>query len=234
MFAVALVALLASGCGGVARQHARIQQDGEALRIELAELYVDKGVSQAAVPLLQKILADDPRNVRARVLYGEVLRDMGLHPQAERELRLALRLAPRQPRAHAAIAILYDLEHQPGPALRHHRIAVKLAPGDATYRNNIGFSLYLAGRTDEAIRELEMALAIDPGMTVAYNNLGFAYGRTGDYARAEKAFRAGLGEASTLLNLALVHEQHGQTEAALALRARAYQLDPDLRPVEDQ
>ncbi len=225
--------VLLLGACGASKQHSQIQNDAEALRIDLAELYVSKGVSRAAVPMLQKILADNPRDVRARVLYGEVMRDLGLYPQATRELRLALKLAPKNARVHAAIAILLDLERQHDQALRFHEKSVRLAPGNAAYRNNIGFSLYLAGKTDAAIVQLEQALAMDPGLTVAYNNLGFAYGKKGQLDRAERAFRAGLSEASTLINLALVQEQRGDQPAADELRERAYALDPDLRPLEE-
>ncbi|HTM20588.1 MAG TPA: tetratricopeptide repeat protein [Kofleriaceae bacterium] len=234
VLALSLAAGAAGGAGcGARQQHNKIQQESEALRIDLAELYVTKGVSQAAVPLLQKILADNPRDVRARVLYGEVERDLGLYPQATRELHIALKLAPREPRVHAAIAILLDLERRHAEALRFHRRSVALAPGNAAYHNNTGFSLYLAGDTDAAIVELERALAMDPGLTIAYNNLGFAYGRKGQLDRAERAFRAGLGEASTLLNLAMIEEERGEAAKAADLRARAYAIDPDLRPVEE-
>jgi Tfp pilus assembly protein PilF len=225
---VAMVAaLFAVGCGA-ARQHAKIQQEGEALRFDLAALYVDKGVPQAAAPLLQKILAESPRDVRARVMYGVVLRDMDLYPQAERELRFALSIEPGN--AAAAIGILYDLQRKPEPAKRHHIAAVRLSPGDAAYRNNLGFSLYLAGDIPGAISQLEQALAMDPSLTIAYNNLGFAYGRAHQFDRAERVFRAALGEASTLLNMAMVHDDLGEHDEATALRERAYELDPDLRP----
>ena len=170
----------------------------------------------------------------ARVLYANVLRDLGLYPQAEREYRYVLAKAPRYAPGHAGIGILCDLQRQSKTALRHHRIAVRLAPGNPSYRNNLGFSLYLAGKTDEAIVELERALAMDPSLAVAYNNLGFAYGRKKDYERAERTFRSALGEASTLLNMALIYEENGDLARAETLRKRAYDLDPELRPDEEQ
>jgi len=226
--ALALV-LATTGCGAQ-RQHAQIQHDGEALRAELAELYVARGARHAAAPLLERVIAEAPRAPRARVLYGAVLRDLGLYPQAEKELRFALTLDARRADAHDALAILLDLTGRRDEALRHHARAARLAPSDAEIRNNLGFSLYLADRVDEAIGHLERALALDPSLAQAHINLGFAYGRAGRLTDAERSFRHALSEAGALVNLALVLDERSDPEGAAALRERAYALDPDLRP----
>jgi Flp pilus assembly protein TadD len=228
---VVVLGVVASiGCG--ARQAPDREAEGGALRAELAELYVAKGAREAAAPLLRRAIAEHPKDARLRVLYGRVLRDLGLLPQAERELRLAVRLAPRRADAHAALAILLDLTGRGREALAAHARAVRLEPGDAALRNNLGFSLMTAGRPAEAIGPLEAALALDPGLGQAYANLGFAYGRAGRMVDAERTFRAGLGEAAAIYNLSLIHEEAGDAAKAEALRAEAFALDPALRPEE--
>jgi len=229
--AVVTAAALATGCGAAAKQHAQIARVGENFRMDLAELYVEKGARKAAIPLLKKILSEKPKNIKARVLYGCLLRDLGLLPQADRHLAYALKLSPNYARAHAAMGILRDLQRRHTDALVHHLKAVRLSPRNAAYRNNVGFSLYLAGKTDAAIKYLERALEMDPGLTVAYNNLAFAYGKKRQYDEARRTFRAALGESSTLLNMALIYEQAGKRSKARELRRRAYALNPDLRPV---
>ncbi len=232
LLALVTAATLGLGLGcGAGKQHRKIRNSGESLRIELAMLYVDKGVHKAAIPLLRKILDEDPKDIQARVLYANVLRDGGLHPQAEREYRYALELGPGYAPGHAGMGILCDLQRRPNTAMKHHLYAVRLDPGNAAFRNNLGFSLYLGGRIDKAIVAFEQALAMDPSLAVAYNNLGFAYGRKRQFKRAAKTFRAALGEASALLNMALIYEEHGQDERADGLRRQAYALDPDLEPV---
>jgi Tfp pilus assembly protein PilF len=225
-----LAAITLVGCGAAQKRHAEMQQQGESLRIELAELYVQKNARQAAIPLLQRIIAERPLEVRARILYGTVLRDLGLYPQAEAELRRALQIEANRSDAHAAIAILLDLTGRHDEALKHHVLATRLAPGSADYRNNLGFSLLAAGEAGKAIAPLEAALALDPGLAHAYANLGFAYGRAGRLDDAERTFRAGLGEAGALINLSLVHAERGDAATAAALRERAYILSPDIRP----
>jgi Flp pilus assembly protein TadD len=229
------VVLLASaaGCGAVAKQQAQVQAEGESFRTELAELYVQKGARDAAIPLLQHMLAEHPRDPRALVLYGTVLRDQGLLPQAEHALRTALAIEPQDPAAHAALAILLDLSDRHDEALTHHELAVKLDPGDADYRNNLGFSYLSAGDATDAIRPLEQALALDPSLPEAYANLGFAYGRAGRLDDAERTLKSGLGEAKADIDLALIHDERGESDLADQLREKAYAIDPDLRPTED-
>jgi Flp pilus assembly protein TadD len=228
LLATVTTVFLAVGCGGSA-QRSKIENPEE-LYLELAETYVAKGAKEAAVPLLRRILAERPRDTRARVLYASALRDLGLHSQALAEFRRVLRLDANFAAAHAGIAILYDLDDRGKLAIRHHRRAVALAPGHAQYHNNLGFSLYLQGETDEAITELERALALDPGLAVAYNNLGFAYGSKGELRKARRMFEAIAGEATVLLNMALVHDRRGHPRKARKLRRLAYKTAPELRP----
>jgi Flp pilus assembly protein TadD len=232
-FLVTVVLIFAAvGCGAAARHHKTMQAEGEAFRYELAELYVAKGASEAAIPLLQRILGEHPDDPRARVLYGTVLRDQGLLPQAEGQLREALKISADRADAHAALAILLDLTDRHGEALRHHKRAAKLEPGNASYRNNLGFSLLSAGKAEDAIGPLEAALELDPGLPQAYANLGFAYGRAGRLDDAERTLRSGLGEAAALYDLALIRDERGEADEADALRLRAYAIDPDLRTEE--
>jgi Flp pilus assembly protein TadD len=199
-----------TGCGAAAQHQAQMVRQGESLRVELAELYVKKNARDAAVPLLQRILSEHPLDVRARILYGMVLRDQGLYPQAEAQLDRALKLAPGRADAHAALAILLDLTGRHAEALQHHERAVALAPGSADYRNNLGFSLLAAGDAAAAIAPLEAALALDPGLGHAYTNLGFAYGRVGRMTDAARTFRAGLGESGAETNLAILNAEHSE------------------------
>ncbi len=223
-----------AACGAAQKQHAKLQKEGEEFRAELAELYVQKGAKEAAVPLLQRILAEHPDDSRSRVLYGVVLRDLGLYPQAERELRHVVDNADPRPDAHAALGILLDLTGRHDEALEHHQAAAKLAPGDASYRNNLGFSMLAAGDAEGAIAPLEAALALDPALPQSYANLGFAYGRAGRLDDAERTLKAGLGEAAALYDLALIHDELGDAERADELRSEAYAIDPDLRPIDEE
>jgi superkiller protein 3 len=226
---ILMAATFAAGCGGSNKQ-AKLASQAHDMRVELAETYLSRGANEAAIPLLRRSLAEDPKNPRLRVMYGTVLRDLGLYRQAREQLKFALKLKPNDAAAHAALGILYNLRREPARALPHHQRAVELAPGHAPFYNNLGFALFLNGDLTAAISAYEQALALDPALAVAYNNLGFAYGRRGDYKQAEKTFRTIAKRPVAMLNMALVYDQHGDHDRASELRARAYKLDPDLRP----
>jgi Flp pilus assembly protein TadD len=204
----------------------KTQEDGDRLRVDLAETYVKKGAYDAAIPLLTRAAAEKPRDAYVRTLYGTVLREKGLYPQAERELKAAIDLDPKNPSGWAEMGILYDLERRGDDAERAHRQAIALSPGNASYWNNLGFSLFVSGRTADAVAALEKSLALDPGLVVAYNNLGFAYGKAGRLVDAERSFRTAGGDVAALVNMALVYERNGDADTAARLRAEAKAKDP--------
>jgi Flp pilus assembly protein TadD len=204
----------------------RTQEEGDHLRVELAETYVKKGAYDAAIPLLTRAAAQFPRDAYVRTLFGTVLREKGLYPQAERELKAALEVDARSAAAWAELGILYDLERRGEAAERSHRQAILLMPANAAYWNNLGFCQFIAGQNQSAIASLEKALALDPGLVVAYNNLGFAYGKARRLVDAERTFRTAGGEVAALVNMALVAERRGDGETASRLRAQARSKDP--------
>lgn len=218
-------ALLLVACASDAHLR-KTEEDGERMRLDLAEVYVKKHAYTAAIPLLRREVAEHPKSDYAHTLYAIVLREQGLYPQADAEFHEALKLAPKSAKAWAGTAVLFDLMRRPTDAEAAHRHAVELEPNNAMYWNNYGFSLYVAQRNDEAIGALEHALALDPSLVIAYNNIGFAYGRRGDLAAAERSFRTAGGEVNARVNMALVYDARGDADTAARLRADAKSLDP--------
>ncbi len=222
-----LLCLPAAACASQATLR-KADVEGRQLRLQLAQAYVAKGAYDAALPLVQQTVKEHPRNAYVRMLYATVLRERGLYPQAEREFRAAIRLAPDMAAAHAGLGILYDLMKRPDQAISAHRRSLELSKGTAAYWNNLGFSLLVGGKTDEAVPALEKALAIDPSITVAYNNLGFAYGRLGRFDEALRSFRSAVGDAGAYMNMAYVYDEVGDAAAAARYRTLAYRLVPEL------
>src|SRR5262245_1293593 len=94
--------------------------DVAALRADLAEMFVERGALDAALPLVAEALRLAPRSPRPHTLLAVVLRDRGVREQAERELKVALELEPGYAPALTALGVLYDQEHRFVEAAQAH------------------------------------------------------------------------------------------------------------------
>jgi len=95
-----------------------------------------------------------PRHAKGIVLAG--LNDMA---GAEREFRIALKLAPDHADSHTSLAMLLTNQGRHEEALKHYRLAVEATPDNAIRRNNLAGGLVALGRIDEAIEVIRNALA---------------------------------------------------------------------------
>src|SRR5262249_29738315 len=102
MFRAAVIALLAVGCSNKANLQ-KAEEEGLLLRMDLAHVMIHHGTYDAAMPLLQRLIAEAPKNVRPRILYATVLRQRGLYGQAVAQYREAIKLAPKDPAAYAGL-----------------------------------------------------------------------------------------------------------------------------------
>ena len=218
-----VVALAVAGCANKANLQ-RIQEDGVMLRLDLARVMVKSGAYEAAVPVLQRLIAEAPKDMQARIMYATVLRQRGLYGQAIAQYQEALQLDPKSAGAYAGMGVTYSRMGQPVAAIRAHHRAVELAPRNAEVWNNLGFALYASGNTPAAVAALERAAVLDPTSLLVFNNLGFAYGKQARYDDALRAFRSALGESRAYINLAMVYDQAGNTERAAQCRETAQRL----------
>lgn len=167
-----------------------------------------------------------PRDPEGFLLRGIVYREQKLYAESEGDLKEALRLDGKSARAHAALAILYDLQSRPEDAVDHHRRAAELEPAEPKYLNNLGFSLFARGRSREAIEVLQQAVRASPADPRIRNNLGFAYAAAGDLTRAAEQFAFGGTPAEAKTNLGWAYERRGSLAQAFDLYLEALRLDP--------
>ena len=167
-----------------------------------------------------------PRDPDGWLLRGIVYREQGMLPEADGDLKEALRLDSRSARAHSAIAILYDAQKRPDEAMEHHRRAADLDATNPQYLNNLGFSLFAHGRPKEAAETLLRAARFAPADPRIRNNLGFAYAAMGDLTRAAEQFAYGGSPSDAKTNLGWAYERRGALAQAFDLNVEALRLDP--------
>jgi Flp pilus assembly protein TadD len=224
--AVALLALAgAFGACATSGPAIRAQTPTDLARMKMAEELVSRGDWPEAFGLLTELHQQRPEDPEVLTLRGVVYRERGLFPDAENDLRAALKLAPGSPDAHAALGILFDMQMRPG-AEAEHREASRLAPNNPVYLNNLGFSLFLREHFKEALREYEKAARIAPLSHRVRTNMGYAYAALGDLPSAAREFRMGGSEVDATNNLGFAYERRGDMANAYDLYLQAVRLDP--------
>jgi Flp pilus assembly protein TadD len=179
-----------------------------------------------AFAVADAICRSSPRLPDGYLLRGIVYREQRMLSEAKGDLEEAVRLAPKSPRAHSALAILHDALSSTEDALEHHRRAVELEPNDPHYLNNLGFSLFAHGKAREAVEVLQRAVRASPAEPRIRNNLGFALAATGDLTRAAEQFALGGTPADAKTNLGWAYERRGSLVQAFELYIEALRLDP--------
>jgi Flp pilus assembly protein TadD len=213
---------LASGC---ATTQSAENGTPYAARIRLSTELVSRGDWARAFAMLDELHRERPDDPEVLTLRGIVYRERGLFPDAEADLKAALKASPDSAAAHAALGILYDVQMRP-EAEAEHRAAVKAAPNNPAFLNNLGFSLFLRQHYKEAVSTYESAARLAPLSQRVRTNLGFAYAALGDLRRAAREFQMGGTEAEAKNNLGFAYERRGDMANAYDLYIEACRLDP--------
>jgi Flp pilus assembly protein TadD len=204
------------------------ETEPNSVRLELAHHMIQAGSYDNAVPLLQRVLLDEPGSALAHYYLGCILAARDQLAAAEQELTVALGLRADLAPAMDRLATVLGRAGRYPEALDWHHRAVAAQPGSAAFQNNLAYTLLLAGRGDEAVLAFQRAVILDPADKSTYNNLGFALGRLGRYAEARRAFVQAGGEPLALVNLGVVYEHAGRDDEARQSYQEALQLAPGL------
>lgn len=131
------------------------------------------GRFREAAELLQKVIAQDPRNAAAYHLLGVVAHNAGSNlDKAITFLTRALELSPKDGQIAANLTEMLRLAGRLDEAVAMGQRAVSLAPRSASAHSNLGIAYYDAKRFAEAEECQKRAIAIDPTHAGALNNLG--------------------------------------------------------------
>jgi tetratricopeptide (TPR) repeat protein len=142
-------------------------------------------LSKNAIDTMMTIAADSARSHQAMAENYLVLRQM---PQAEGELRAALKQRPEMPGLHLELGLVYVGASQWAQAEVEFRAETKLQPGNAEASYRLGSALLQQGKAHEAHLEFDRANRLKPEMPETLYALGKAASLDGDTALAEKAW----------------------------------------------
>lgn len=201
----------------------------------LGKLCGQSGELDRAFPHLQQAVALAPDFVGAHIALGNVHKLRGEAAAAAASYRTALALDPDCAPAFHNLGLLLKLQGRQEEALSHLKRAYELAPDLGDALKEWSLSLVQLGRFEEALEVLNEVLAGQPGFVQALICRGFVYQKMHHPQAALSSYEAALqletGDAELFNNLAIVLQDLGRLDEALAHydKAIALQADPKLR-----
>lgn len=228
------------------------------LRLNLAQIYLEAGQSEAAVGVLEPLLTRYPQEAELYSLYGIALGRSGRYDQALNALDRALELEPDFEQARRAQNVIAQNRNLTGgdqialaesagqffeaglAALEAGNYPEAVAQfSQARQQDDSGvvafyqaYAQQLSGDIRQAAEGYERALEELPDNPTVLNNLGFAYYRLGRFDRAlpylERAVAADADNVEAQLNYGLVNYDLGRYGAAVTPLERVLALQPSL------
>ena len=189
--------------------------------LDEAQSALDKNDFAAAIPPLQKFLAEKPDVAFAHFQLAYAYTGLHQDDQARAEYERATALDPKLAEAHLNLGILL-LEKDPAAAATSLKKAVDLLPSQSRLRFLLGVALERSGDIAGAADSFDAASHLDPNDNEALIHLGTALLQLKKPGEAEKKFRLVLGRlpksSAALRGLALSLDAQGKPEATDAYR----------------
>lgn len=197
---------------------------------EQAQNQHKQGQLQAALPLYQQLLKQEPQHANGLHYLGLLLVQAGQTDAGITHIQQSLAVDPQQFAAWGNLAgALQEVKQWP-QAIEALDKALTLKPDSAALWNNHGNLLLECQRHAEAANSYRRALALQPDLSAAANHLGIALCALGQYEEALAAAEQALHHAPQLADAhdtrgnALRHL--GRREDALQAYAQAMALRP--------
>ncbi|HET7108420.1 MAG TPA: tetratricopeptide repeat protein [Candidatus Acidoferrum sp.] len=190
--------------------------------LDEAQAALDKNNFEAAIPPLQKFLAEKPDVAFAHFQLAYAYTGLNRVDEARAEYERCVALDPKMAEAQLNLGILL-LEKDPATAVAPLRKAVDLLPSQSRPRFLLGVALERSADLGGAAESFESASHLNSSDTEASIHLGEVYLRLKRPAEAEKKFREVLGSEKkplpALRGLALSLDAQGKQESVEAYRS---------------
>jgi tetratricopeptide (TPR) repeat protein len=140
--------------------------------------------------------------------------------QAEKELRLAIKLNPSDAFAHCHYGWYLTLVNRIEDAIAEMKNAIEISPTDPIYQGYLAWLYLYFGRFEDALAEARKTLQLDPDYTMAYMVMGSAYAEMGMYYEAIEMHKKGISISPDYeSSLGVAYARAGQKDKALQVAA---------------
>ena len=199
----------------------------------LVNTYMAQSASGKAVTLLENTIKRSPDDAPAHELLGEVYLRLKRYPDAEKELKRTMAIAPKWNAPYANLARVDQLRGNDAGALAFYKQGLEEIPGDQQLL--IALAGYYESRRDyhDAITTYRSAVKANPADAVATNNLAVLLVRQGGESRLKEARKLAVNLASSpapaLVDTAgWVALKSGDTDKAITLLTKAVNAQPQV------
>jgi Flp pilus assembly protein TadD len=197
--------------------------------LNVARYLLEQGRALEARDMLAGAIAGGQDSAPARNLMGFILHQLGDFAACERELREAVRLAPRDGAVQFALASISHRLGKEGEAEEATRRAIARGLDDAPVYALLGRILGKQGRFEEAETAWRKAVRRDPTSPQAQRALAdLVWMRSGDLALARAELDGAPQTAEIVAITVRLLEAAGDQQAAYAFAAAAAARDPSL------
>jgi Flp pilus assembly protein TadD len=167
--------------------------DARALR-NLADLYGAMDRYGEAAPIYAQLIEEASQDWSLYFARGVAYERVGNWEQAERDLRVALELAPNQPEVLNYLGYAWaDRGERLDEARAMIERAVQMLPASGAVVDSLGWVHYRQGDYQRAADLLERAVQLSPVNPTLNDHLGDAYWRLGRRTEARNQWRRALG-----------------------------------------
>jgi tetratricopeptide (TPR) repeat protein len=128
---------------------------------------------QAATQELDEVLANEPRDLQARMMRASIYFSSNDVDEAIHQMQLAVEQTGRSEEALLALANLYQIANQPDSATPFYREAIQTDPKNANAYIGLGWLYSRIGnrpKAEETFREVAKALPDDPDAQLSLGN----------------------------------------------------------------
>ena len=189
--------------------------------LDEAQAALDKNDYEAAIPPLQKFIAEKPDVAFAHFQLAYAYTALKRPDDARQEYERSIALDPKMAESQLNLGVLL-LERQPAAAVAALRRAVELLPSESRPRYLLGLAQERSGDFSGAAESFAGATRLDPKDLASLTRLGQVLLRLGKSADAEGKFRAALelrpNSPEALQGLAQSLDQQKKPQAVDAYR----------------
>jgi len=184
-----------------------------------------------ALPVLERVLRDDPRNAFAHLVLGSARMGMGDYPRAIAQFRRYLDLVPSSAYAHHWLSICHIRLGDQANALREAEAALAIDPRFSDARVMKGGILAARGQHPAAVKELRLAVETDPEKALLRLDLAKVLAEAGQLDDADREYSTALSQQpdlpAALSGQGALRLRQGRLAEAEAMLRRAVDLEPE-------